>query len=128
VAPRVVFDTNVFVSAYGFGGSPADLIRAAIRGEIRLVTSPAILAEVARVLADKLEFEQERVEAVVRQIARVADVVRPTERLSVVADEPDNRVPECAVAGEADLIISGDRHLLSLREYAGIRVLGVARP
>jgi putative PIN family toxin of toxin-antitoxin system len=118
VVPRVVFDTNVFVSAYGFRGSPADLIRAAIRGEIRLVTSPPILAEVARVLADKLEFEQERVEAVVRQIARVADVV--------VADEPDNRILECAVAGEADFIISGDRHLLSLGEYAGIQVLGVA--
>jgi putative PIN family toxin of toxin-antitoxin system len=121
-----VFDTNVYVSAYGFGGAPARLLRAAITGEFGLVTSPALLAEAARILADKLEFDGEHVEAAVRQIARIAEVVRPGARLTVLADEPDNRVLECAVAGAADTIVSGDRHLLELREYAGIRVLTVA--
>lgn len=123
---RVVLYTNVYVSAYGFGGAPARLLRAAIVSELSLVTSPALLAEVARVLADKLEFDREHVEGVVRQIARLATIVRPTDRLAVVADEPDNRVLECAVAGDAKIIVSGDRHLLDLQEYAGIRVLSVA--
>jgi putative PIN family toxin of toxin-antitoxin system len=122
VPSRVVFDTNVYVSAYGFGGLPARLMRAAITGEFELVTSPALLAEVARVLADKLEFDSERVEATIMQIARIAAVVRPTQRLSVVSDESDNRVIECAVAGGVDTIVSGDRHLLELGEYAGICV------
>jgi putative PIN family toxin of toxin-antitoxin system len=91
------------------------------------VTSPALLADVARVLADKLEFDSARVEATIMQIARIATVVRPTERLSVVSDESDNRVIECAVAGGADTIVSGDRHLLELGEYAGIRVVSVAQ-
>jgi putative PIN family toxin of toxin-antitoxin system len=127
VPSRVVLDTNVYISAYGFGGLPARLMRPAIMGGFELVTSPALLAEVARVLADKLEFDSERVEAAVMQIARIAAVVRPTQRLSVVADEPDNRVLECAVCGGADTIVSGDRHLLELGEYAGIRIVSVAQ-
>jgi putative PIN family toxin of toxin-antitoxin system len=127
VAPRAVFDTNVLVSAYAFGGAPAALMKAAIRGDVELVTSPVLLAELARVLADKLEFDREHVEQVVGQIARIGLVVRPTERLSVTADDTDNRVLECAVDGVAGTIVSGDRHLLALREHAGIRVLGVAR-
>jgi putative PIN family toxin of toxin-antitoxin system len=127
VPSRVVLDTNVYISAYGFGGLPARLLRAAILSEFALVTSPALLAEVGRVLSDRLEFDSERTEATIMQIARIATIVRPTERLSVVADEPDNRVLECALAGGADTIVSGDRHLLELGEYAGIRVMSVAQ-
>jgi len=125
VATRVVLDTNVLVSAYAFGGGPALLMRAAITGEYVLITSPPLLAELARVLADKLAFESSRVDDVVRQVARIAEVVRPTQRLSVIADEPDNRVLECALAGAADLIVSGDRHLLDLDSYEGVRIVGV---
>ncbi len=123
---RVVFDTNVLVSAYAYGGRPAELMRRAITGELELVTSPALLAELARVLADKLEFDADHVDAVVMQVARIAHIARPSHHLSVLADEPDNRVLECAVEGGADSIVSGDRHLLDLGEYAGIPIIGVA--
>jgi uncharacterized protein len=123
VARRVVFDTSVFVSAYAFGGEPAELIGAAIVGEVVLVTSPPILAELARVLADKLGFEADRVDQVIGQIARIAEVVRPVSRVEIVSDEPDNRVLECAREGAADLIVSGDAHLLELGAFEGIRVL-----
>jgi putative PIN family toxin of toxin-antitoxin system len=125
VASRVVLDTNVYVSAYAFGGIPARLMRAAITADFELVTSPAILAEVARVLADKLGFDRPHVEDVVRQLALVAVVVRPRRRLSVIADEPDNRVLECALEADATFVVSGDHHLLDIREFEGIRVLGV---
>ncbi len=123
MARRVVFDTNVFVSAYAFGGKPAELMRLAIVGEIVLVTSAAILAELARVLADKFGFEADRVEQVIGQIARIAEVVRPVSRIEIVSDEPDNRVLECAREGAANLIVSGDAHLLELGAFEGIRVL-----
>lgn len=126
MAPRAVFDTNVLVSAYAFGGVPAALMRAAIVGDVELVTSPALLAELARVLADKLDFDAPRVDDVIRQVARVAAVVRPHARLTVIADEPDNRVLECAVEGRADMIVSGDRHLLDLGEFEGVRIVTVA--
>lgn len=126
MARRAVFDTNVLVSAYCFGGAPAELLRAAIRGEIELVTSPVLLAELARVLADKLGFDEAHVADVVRQLVRVATVVRPTQTLGIVVDEPDNRVLECALEGETGLIVSGDRHLLDLGAYEGVRIVRVA--
>jgi putative PIN family toxin of toxin-antitoxin system len=123
---RVVFDTNVYISAYGFGGKPAELMRAAIVGEFELVTSPAILTEVAEKLETVLKFDREHTEDVVRQISRIATIVRPTERLSVVTDDADNRILEAAVDSQADFIVSGDRHLLDVKEWQGVRVLRVA--
>lgn len=123
---RVVLDTNVSVSAYGFGGKPADVMRAAIEGEFELVTSPVILAEVAEKLEAVLGFDRARTVAVIRQIARLSTIVRPRVQLRVVADDADNRILEAATEANADFIVSGDRHLLDLVEWEGIRVLRVA--
>ena len=120
---KVVLDTNVFISAYGFGGKPAEVVRSAIVGEYELVTSPAILAEAAEKLETVLDFDRAHTEEVVRQIARIATIVRPTERLTVVADDADNRILEAAREAGADYIVSGDRHLLELGEWEGVRVM-----
>ena len=53
-------------------------------------------------------------------------MVKPARRLSVLADEPDNRILECAVAGGAGTIVTGDRAFLALREYRGVRILGLS--
>jgi putative PIN family toxin of toxin-antitoxin system len=123
---RVVLDTNVYISAYGFGGKPAEVMRAAILGEFELVTSPAILVEVADKLEAVLGFDREHTTEVVQQIARVATIVRPVHRFAVVADEADNRILEAAAESGADFIVSGDRHLLDLGQWEGIRVVRVA--
>jgi putative PIN family toxin of toxin-antitoxin system len=123
---RAVLDTNVYISAYGFGGKPAAVLRAAILGEFELVTSPEILVETADKLAVVLGFDREHVEAVVGQIARTAMVVRPKMRLAVVRDDADNRVLEAALESGAVSIVSGDRHLLELVVWEGIRVIRVA--
>ncbi|HSQ21443.1 MAG TPA: putative toxin-antitoxin system toxin component, PIN family [Coriobacteriia bacterium] len=123
---RIVLDTNVYVSAYGFGGKPAHVLASVISGEHTLVTSPALLAEVADKLYAVLGFDDEHVAAVIRQLARIAEVVRPAASIHEIADESDNRVLECAVAGAADIIVSGDHHLLDLGSYRGIRVVRVA--
>ena len=123
---RIVLDTNVYISAYEFGGKPADVVRAAILGEFELVSSPAILAEVADKLVAVLDFDREHVEDVVRQIARVSIIVRPRVRLRVVADDADNRILEAATDSCASHIVSGDRHLLQLGVWEGIAVVRVA--
>jgi uncharacterized protein len=123
---RVVLDTNVYISAYGFGGKPAAVMRAAILGEFELVVSPPILTEVAEKLATVLDFDRDHVEEVVRQIARISVIVRPEVRLRVVADDADNRMLEAAIASGAQIIVSGDRHLLELGTWEGIRVVRVA--
>lgn len=123
---RVVLDTNVYISAYGFGGKPAAVLREGILGTYALVVSPAILTELADKLYEVLGFDDEHVGGVIRQIARVAEVVRPSDTIRVIRDEADNRVLECAVHGDADVIVSGDKHLLDLGEYADVRILRAA--
>ena len=51
--------------------------------------------------------------------------VRPRRKLQVVKDEPDNRILECALAGHAEAIVTGDHALLSLREYRGVRIINL---
>jgi putative PIN family toxin of toxin-antitoxin system len=121
---RVVLDTNILISAFVFpGGPPEDVLRAALEGRIELVTSPPLLAEFGRVLSSKFGWEPAFAEEAVVQVARIGVVVRPKERVNEIADDPDDdRVLEAASSARADVIVSGDRHLLSLRTWRGIEV------
>ncbi len=126
---KVVLDTNILISAFVFpGGPPEDVFRAALEGRIELVTSPPLLAEFGRVLSSKFGWEPSIVEQAVAQIARVTTVVRPEERVGEIVDDPeDDKVLEAALAGGADVIVSGDRHLLGLRTWRGIEIEKAAR-
>lgn len=119
---RVLFDTNIFISAL-FGGLPEEAYQAVLGKRCTLVVSPAVLAELARTLRAKFHTPEADIAAYVRQIGRVAEIVRPNREVTVLGDEPDNRVLECAEAGRADLIVSGDRDLLRLKHHGGIPIV-----
>jgi len=119
-------DTNIFLSALMFGGSPEVLVRAARAGRIQLFTSPQILAELAMILKKKFAWSGEDVVEAVIAVGRHADMVKPRQRLGVLDDEPDNRILECAVEGKADYIVSGDHHLLRLKRFGRIAILGAS--
>jgi len=124
---RAVFDTNIFLSALMFGGPPEVLMRAARSGQIRLVTSPQILAEMASILKRKFEWADEDIFEAILAVSRRADLVNPKQKISVLDDDPDNRILECAVEGKADFIVSGDRHLLRLKRFGGTAILGASQ-
>ena len=113
---RLVFDTNVYVSAFVTVGSRSDLaFRLSLRGAFELVVSREMLAELRRKLASKFGLKETEPDRVERTILGVAVLVEPEVELRVLRDEPDNRNLECAVVAGASAIDTGDRHLLRPR-------------
>jgi putative PIN family toxin of toxin-antitoxin system len=121
---KVVFDTNVYVSAFlvpGSHGEEAFLL--AHRRHLKLYTSVAILTETAGVLRIKFGQEDEDIKAALKLIARAAKVLRPSARVNILRDLPDNRILECAKEAEADVIVTGDRDILKLGRFEGISII-----
>ena len=124
---RVVFDTNIFVSAFGIpGGNAETAYLAAVHGRFQLFTSVAILTETANVLRTKFEWSADRTQRLLETMSDTATVLSTNPHLHVLDDEPDNRVLECALLADADLIVTGDRHLLHLTRYEGVALVTLA--
>jgi putative PIN family toxin of toxin-antitoxin system len=123
---RVVFDTNVLVSALAFpGGRGEEALRRIVDERDVLILSKPIVDELLGVLARKFSRDAEELAHTAVFLTALAVMAKPTRRLRVVKDEADNRILECAVAGRADAIVTGDQDLLGLREYRGIRLLSL---
>lgn len=125
---RAILDANVLISAYVFpGGKPETVYRLAVEGRIDIGTSLPLLAEFGRVLGLKFGWKPDRVEAAVTQMTRIASVVEPAEAVQVItADPADDRVLEAAIAFGAEVIVSGDRHLLDLGTWSDIEIMSPA--
>jgi putative PIN family toxin of toxin-antitoxin system len=124
---RVVFDANVLVSALVFPDGRADAaVRRIIEGKDDLVLSTDILREVLSVLARKFGRDKEELSRVAVILSEMGEVVEPTTRLKVFRDDPDNRILECAVAGKATAIVTGDKAMLALGEYTGVRLISLS--
>ena len=124
---RVVIDTNVIITAlYFYRGNPWRIVVWAIEGNIQNITSEFILREVRHVLEKKFLWQPREIENAIIQIETFSEKVSPKKHLTVIPYAPDNRILECALAGEADFIISGDRHLTDLQEYQGLMIVNPA--
>jgi len=125
---KAILDTNVLISAYVFpGGRPEVVYRLALEGRLEIGTSRTLLAELGRVLGQKFGWIPDRVEAAVAQMTRIAAVVEPSEVVQVIRADPlDDRVLEAARAFDADVIVSGDRHLLDLGTWSEIEIISPA--
>jgi len=125
---KAILDTNVLISAYVFpGGKPEAVYRLALEGRLQIGTSLTLLAEFGRVLGQKFGWIPDQVEAAVAQVTRIDAVVEPSETVQVVLTDPaDDRVLEAARAFGADVIVSGDRHLLDLGTWSEIEIISPA--
>ena len=121
--PRVVADANIYISALNFAGTADEVLALGRSGVIEVFISASILEEIEGVLLRKFRWAPPRVREATRAILNFAVLVNPEESVSIVReDEPDNRVLECALAARADVIVTGDQHLLKLKGFRSIRV------
>jgi len=122
---KVVIDTNVFVSSF-FGGNPRKIVDMWKQGKLTLCLSKEIVSEYTTVL-DRIGLEnQKELKEIFSLFARGIQSVfsGKTPVLKVVIDDPDDdKFIECAVALKAEYIISGDKDLLEVSEYMGIKIL-----
>jgi putative PIN family toxin of toxin-antitoxin system len=120
----VVFDSNIFISALVIPGTKAEeAVFRFMDGKDTLIISKAIIDEVLTVLANKFSKDREAISRTAIFLSELGTLVRPGKRIKVFEDDPDNRILECAIKGKADAIVTGDKAMLELKEYQGIRII-----
>jgi putative PIN family toxin of toxin-antitoxin system len=123
----VTADTNIYISALIFAGLPRQFLLAAEDARIHLFISEPIRQELLRILQTQFSWSNDQVNETLLQLESCTEMVRPTETLDVIKEDPDdNRVLECAVAAGARFIVSGDNDLLRLGQFRNIRIVKVA--
>ncbi|MCW4007876.1 MAG: putative toxin-antitoxin system toxin component, PIN family [Candidatus Bathyarchaeota archaeon] len=122
-----MLDTNVLVSAIISDGKPRELLRRGISKQFSIVTSELILKELGLVLRrPKFKTAEDEVNRIIIALMQTAEIVNVTSKLKVVEEDPkDNIVIETAYDGDAEIIVTGDRHLLALKEFKGIKITTV---
>lgn len=125
---RAVIDTNLIISGTAtISTIPYYLLEAWRNGEYVLVTSPPIIHEVKEVLCrpeKKFSIKSSEIEEVVKTLATHAFVTPGTLEVDVVKDDPDdNRFIAAALEGSASHIVTGDKDLLSIKEYRGVKIV-----
>ena len=122
---RVVLDTNVLLSAVLFGGKPQQIVESALAGTIRIFMSEPLIAELQGVLQrPKFGFSPQILQSIVSEFTSIAEWVVPQKHFELVRDDPaDNHVTDCAIAAEADYLVTGDMHLLQLVKCGKTRIV-----
>ena len=100
------------------------IVAKALDEEIRVFVSTEILKELEKILVRDFKEPEEYVRRQINLILEYAEIVRASIKLDIVKEDPaDNKIIECALAVKADYIVTGDNHLLKLREFKGVKIL-----
>jgi uncharacterized protein len=122
---RIVCDTNVLVSGVLFRGHPRRILTLVSRGHLVNFTSQVLLREAEDVLLrSKFSLQRNQVSGILALFRDTFELVHPSRRVNAIANDPsDNMVLEAADAASAERIVSGDKHLLDLKEWNGVRIV-----
>ena len=123
---KLVFDTNIFISAIVIPKGKAEkAVMRIIEGHDSLIISKEIIDEVLSVLSATFHRDSDAISHTALYLSDLAHIVKPAKRIDVLKDEPDNRVLECAAQGKADAIVTGDKEMLKLKEFEGVKIISL---
>ena len=122
---KAVFDTNIFVSSiFWEKGNPHKSVEFALEKRVRVFTSIEILRELERVLRRDFEESDQMIQRQIGLIVEYSDIVAGNKKVDAVKSDPeDNKILACAISCDADYIVTGDNHLLELKEYENVKIV-----
>ena len=122
-----VYDTNILISAFIGRGAPYKALNKVYDGKVKLIISPDLLLEFEDVISrSKFNYTEKHIRRILTVIFKVSKVVKPDFSVDIVKEDPsDNRVIEAAISGKAQFIVTGDNHLLSLKNVENIKIISV---
>jgi len=128
LVPRVVIDTNIYISAIFWGGKPREVVNLGRNARILIFTSFEIQEEIESKLKTKFGIDEKEVAQILLDYSMFTLPIKPLHRAKVVhADPDDNEFIECALTSKAGYIVSGDKHLLNLKNYQDIQIINAAK-
>ena len=124
---RIVIDTNVVASAIFFGGRPAELLRMVILHELSAVATKEIIDEYQATIDYLLnKYGGKRLHLSIVPIYSAMEIIPATTKIEICRDPDDNKFISCAIDGQCYYIVSGDKDLLSLKQFDNIKIITVA--
>lgn len=122
---RLVIDTNILISSL-WGGKPRELIDLWLNGTVRVLTTPEIIEEYLAVLS-RFDLSLADIQKWARLLTEKTEKITEKTIVNIIKSDPtDNKFLSCAVSGEADYVISGDKHLLKLKKCDNLAMLKTA--
>ena len=121
---KIVFDTNIYISAFLKSGFSRELFNLALLGKIDLFISPPILAELEKKLRKKFKIQELDIQLFSKTVSLITKQIFPTQKIKIIKIDPaDNIILECALEAGANLVVSNDKHLLKLKRYQKIGII-----
>ena len=122
---KVVLDTNIFISSiFWEKGNPRKIIDFALDKKFRVFVTLEILEELQKAMQRDFEESEEKIQAQVKLIMTFAELIQAKPEIDIIkSDQDDNKILDCAFSIRADFIVSGDHHLLELKEFKEIKIL-----
>lgn len=125
---RIVLDTNIIISGIFWKGKPYQILKNGIQGKYQIVLSIAILKGLEDRLIQKFKLPEEKIEDLINLLLYFCHFVKPTIKLKVVKEDPqDNKIIECALTGGAKYIVTGDSHLLKLKQVQKVKIVNASK-
>lgn len=121
---RVVLDSNIYISAIMYGGNPEKILELTRNGIIEVYISEPIVEEILRVFKRKFRWTENQLEELRLELKGITKTVEIRDHIQKIKRDPtDDKFLECARAVQADAVISGDSHLLELRQFGKTKII-----